>query len=142
MQNEFNLLAAKTAQPVLNFCGQAKIKFFAFSPLASGLLAARYPSVSEFPPDSRWAGWKATRVLPTYWTDKTFANLDQLKVMAETYNVTQAAVALRWCLEQSDVDVTLLGPRTRAHLSAAKEALSLSLALEDVKFLSECFAET
>lgn len=131
VQNEFNLL--ERASDVRAICRRHGLKFFAYSPLASGVLAGRYKWNQEMPSDSRWASWSKRRALPSYWTEATFAKIERLGQLAEQKGVSMAALALAWTATQ--VDVTLLGSRTMEQFRSAEEAAGV----KDVGGVDEIF---
>ena len=139
IQNEYNLVVRKSAEPMLQLCEKENLLFFAFSPLAAGLLAGRYPSVDVFPEGTRWKGWKDSRPLPDYWTLETFENLKTLRALSIEKDVSTAGLALAGCTADPRVSVVILGPKTAEQLKPAEEAQSLVISRTDLHRLQDIF---
>lgn len=63
--------------------------------------------------------------------------VDVLRVIGERINATPAQVAIRWVLEQGDVDCALAGARSPAQVAENAAAADLALSQENFRLLSE-----
>lgn len=105
-QGRLNLLdRAPIDEGVLAFCREQGIGFASFSPLAEGLLTARY--LDGVPRDSRMARGrhlKAERLTP-----QLLRALRRLNEQAAAQGSTLAAAALAWVLAQKGVTTVIVG---------------------------------
>ncbi len=125
VQNEFNLLAATKQAAIAERAMELGMRFFAYSPLAGGILSGKYRAETTLPEQSRWGAWSKTRGLPDYWNERMFGALKLLEQEAVALRVSPAALALAWCRDNPLVSTTLLGPRVPSHLQAVREASKL-----------------
>jgi aryl-alcohol dehydrogenase-like predicted oxidoreductase len=100
-----------------------------FAPLKSGLLSGKYTreNVRDMKPDRG--------ALVQTPTEKEFAVLDQLKLIADELNTNVAAVALAWVRSRPGVSSTIIGARRMDQLDANLAALSITLSSDQIASL-------
>lgn len=86
---------------------QYNIAFYAYNPLAGGILTGRYtreekPSEGRFNVASMWGQKYRER----YWKAEVFDVVDELAAVCKQHNISMAAAALRWCVHHSKMDAT------------------------------------
>lgn len=82
-----------------------------YFPLAQGVLAGRYSSVSNVPGDSRAANPTAGQVIKAVGclTEENLLKVVRMKVLAENMGLTMAQLALAWILRRKEVSTILVG---------------------------------
>jgi len=134
-QPPYNLLDRRIENELVPLCQAHGLAIIPWSPLAQGVLAGRYASAADVPPDSRAAlrgGIYAERV-----TDRGIAVGERFVALARERGVPPAQLALRWTMDQPGITAPIFGPRTLAQLEAILPALDLTL---DAELLAACDA--
>jgi aryl-alcohol dehydrogenase-like predicted oxidoreductase len=67
-----------------------------------------------------------------YLTEKTYAIVDELQVIAKAHQSTVARVALAWVQAQPGVTSTIIGARRLAQLEDNLKALEIKLSVEEL----------
>lgn len=104
--------------PCLRRFGQ---RFYAYNPLAGGLLSGRYRRIEDLPDAGRFHAFRFYR--DRYWTQSYFDALNQIRSACDAAGLPMADAALRWVLHHSamtgsESDAVILGASTMAHLEA------------------------
>ena len=106
----------------------------AYSPLARGVLTAKYEPGAPPPPDSR-AGRNDRRILQTEWRPESLAIASEIKHHAEARGISVTDFAIAWVLNNRLVTSTIAGPRTEAQWDGYLSALDYRLTAEDEAFV-------
>lgn len=95
-----------------------------FSPLAQGLLAGKYSSVSDIPADSRAAriDWMRKGI-----TEEKIAKVQELGKLAAELDITVGNLALAWILRQPNVASALVGASRPEQVEENVKASGLEL---------------
>jgi aryl-alcohol dehydrogenase (NADP+) len=101
-----------------------------YSPLARGVLTAKYAPGEPPPADSR-AGRGDRRMQQTEWRQRSLQIAQQIAARAAELKTTPVAFALAWVLKNPLVSAAIAGPRTEAHWDSCLPALDLKLGPED-----------
>lgn len=101
-----------------------------YSPLARGILAAKYRPGEAPPPDTR-AGRGDRRMLETEWRPESLEIALTVQRHAEARGTTAIAFAIAWVLNNRLVTGTILGPRTEQQFEDYLAALSCRFTAED-----------
>jgi voltage-dependent potassium channel beta subunit len=115
-QSMYNALWRTVERDVLPVCLTLGLGFFAYSPLALGVMSGKYKSLESAPAGSRASGppiafyseedrWED---LPFFKPD-TLQAVQRLKPLAERAGCTIAQLALAWCLRQPAVSSVITG---------------------------------
>jgi aryl-alcohol dehydrogenase-like predicted oxidoreductase len=134
-QPPYNLLDRRVENELIPLCQKYGLAVLPWSPLAGGILAARYASKDEFPEDSRAV--RAGRFFTERVSEKGIAVAKKLAEMAELRGTTAAQLALLWVKDQPGVTAPIIGPRTMDHLEAALAVLDQSLEDTDRSLFDE-----
>jgi aryl-alcohol dehydrogenase-like predicted oxidoreductase len=116
-QPPYNLLDRRIENELVPLCQQYGLAILPWSPLAGGILAARYNAKDSLPDGSR-----AARSGDTFRDRITGTALDvahQVGEIARDQGLTTAQLALLWCKDQPGVTAPIIGPRTMGHFEAA-----------------------
>lgn len=125
VQNSFNLIDQGDQLGVLEVCRERDLGFTNFSPLCGGWLTGKYHYDETYPEGSRMT--KRPEPYMKYWTEKTFASIDQLSSDAADSGVSTAGLALAWLRNHPQVDSSIIGPRRATHFAPVEEAMNLDL---------------
>jgi aryl-alcohol dehydrogenase-like predicted oxidoreductase len=101
-----------------------------YSPLARGVLAAKYRQ-GEAPPEGSRAARADKRMMETEWRAESLWIAQEIRAHAAARGTTPVAFAIAWVLANSLVTGTILGPRTEEQLEDYLAALDLRLTAED-----------
>lgn len=129
------------------------IAFYAFNPLAGGILTSRYSrdtedssieSMSRFDPKTS----QGQKYRGRFWNDTMFDALDIIRKAAGEYQLTEAECALRWMVHHSKLeadlgDSVIIGASSEKHLKENLEDLEKeSLPDEVVESLNKAWTKT
>jgi aryl-alcohol dehydrogenase-like predicted oxidoreductase len=101
-----------------------------YSPLARGVLSAKYDPDAPLRNDSR-AARQDVRMMQTEWRRESLVIARTLKAHAEANGVTPGQFAFAWVLNNRLVTSVIAGPRTEEQLTDYLGALSYQLTAED-----------
>jgi aryl-alcohol dehydrogenase-like predicted oxidoreductase len=90
-----------------------------YSPLARGVLTAKYAPDAAPAPDTR-AGRSDKRILETEWRPESIRIARELAAHAEVQGTTAANFALAWVLNNKLITSAIAGPRTEEQCSSSK----------------------
>ena len=126
-QGRYNMLNREPEESILSDAKESGVGFTAFSPLAQGLLTARY--LDGIPADSRMA--KEHFLKSSMLTPELLAKIRVLDCIARRRGQTLAQMALAWCLKDDRVTSVLVGA------SSVKQLDDDFRALENITFTDE-----
>jgi aryl-alcohol dehydrogenase-like predicted oxidoreductase len=122
LQIEYSLLERTVEQELVPMALELGIGITPWSPLKSGVLSGKYTR--------RNAGQiKSDRgfIADTFLTEKTYAIVDELHIIAKAHESTVARVALAWVQAQPGVTSTIIGARRLSQLEDNLKALDVKL---------------
>jgi aryl-alcohol dehydrogenase-like predicted oxidoreductase len=138
VQNSYSLLDRGDEKEMFPLCADQHIGYTPFSPLAGGLLTGKYQLNNDYPAGSRMT----LRPEPyfQYWNQATFDGLERVKARAKDYGVSMGGLALAWVMSSPHVTAPIIGPRKIEHFQPVREALSLSLSIEEREAITNLLA--
>ena len=104
-QPSYSMFNRWIEEDLIGAADELGVGIIAFSPLAQGLLTARY--LDGVPPDSRGARQGSLR--PAHLSDENLARVRELNRIAAARGQTLAQLALSWALRHSAVSSVLIG---------------------------------
>jgi aryl-alcohol dehydrogenase-like predicted oxidoreductase len=110
-----------------------------YSPLARGVLTAKYRPGEAAPADTR-AGRNDPRLLQTEWRPESLAAAERMAAHAEAKGLSPAAFALGWALANRNITSVIAGPRTEAQWDAYLAAAQTRLDADDERFVDSVVA--
>jgi aryl-alcohol dehydrogenase-like predicted oxidoreductase len=110
-QPYYNLLNRQPEVEVLPACLHHGIGVVPYSPIARGVLAAKYAPGTP-PPEGTRAGRGDARMLQTEFREESLRAAQALKAHCETKGVAPAHFATAWVLAHRAVSSVIAGPRT------------------------------
>jgi len=102
-----------------------------YSPLAGGFLTGKYRKNESLPKSKRAEG----RIHAM--TDKNFALIEEMEVIALRHKATISQVALAWMLADSVITSPIIGATSIEQLNENLGALKVKLAEDEIVFLSK-----
>lgn len=127
-QPPYNLLDRRIENELIPMCERHGVGLITWAPMAMGVLAGRYTSHEDFPPESRAAlrgGFYADRV-----TRRGVEIGIAFTALAEAADLSPAQLAILWCKDQPGITAPLIGPRTMEHLEPLLPVLEMTLSEE------------
>ncbi|MEZ4951355.1 MAG: aldo/keto reductase [Saprospiraceae bacterium] len=114
-----------------DLCKNEKVAVISYYSLASGFLTGKYRSSSDKDKSVRGGG------MDKYMTERGFNILNSLDRISINHNISQAAVALAWLMENPLVAAPIASATKAHHLKAFEEATQVNLFKEDIEVLNE-----
>ncbi len=111
-------------------CAHYGLGVVSYSPLARGILSAKYDPDAPPPADSR-AGRQDRRMMQTEWRPESLAMAQQIAGHARERGATPTAFAVGWVLNNPLITGVIGGPRTEAQWDDYLAALEYRFTAED-----------
>lgn len=127
-QPPYNLLDRRLENELAPLAERYQIGLLPWSPLAMGVLAGRYDTAQEFPPESRAA--RVGSFVVERISQAGIAAAQKVAGVARQLGITTAQLALCWVKDQPQVVAPIIGPRTESHLLDNLAVLEMSLTPE------------
>jgi aryl-alcohol dehydrogenase-like predicted oxidoreductase len=105
-----------------------------YSPLARGVLTAKYQPGAEPAPDTR-VGRKDARILNTEWRPESLDIAQRIERHAKSRGLSAVEFAIAWVLNNRLITSAIGGPRTEAQWDSYLPALNYRLTAEDEAFV-------
>jgi len=129
-QPQYNAMNRMPEAELLPACQFYGVGVVPYSPLARGVLTAKYASVDQLPDGSR-AARGDRRMLQTELRSESLAGAQRIKAHAEAGGRSTAHFAINWVLNNTLVDSVIAGPRTRDQWADYVAALEAPFTAED-----------
>ncbi len=111
-------------------CGYYGLGVASYSPLARGVLTAKYEP-GQAPPEGTRAGRGDSRIMQTEWRDESLVIARTIRDHAAAHGLTAVQFAVRWVLNNRLVTAAVAGPRTLAQWQAYVAALDADFTAAD-----------
>ena len=129
-QPYYNALNRMPETEHLPACAHFGLGVVPYSPLARGVLTAKYDPDSAPPADTR-AGRQDTRMMQTEWRPESLTIARTLKAHAEARGITAGQFASAWVLNNRLITAVIAGPRTEEQWQDYLGALAYRFTPED-----------
>ena len=136
-QNFYSIGGRDIEREILPMALSEGIAIMPWSPLAGGFLSGKFTRTKEV------AGNNSRRDsfdFPPINKSKAYDIIDVMEVIAKNYNVSVAAIALNWVINQKGVTSTIIGAKTLQQLNDNIASVNLQLSNEDKQKLNEVSA--
>ena len=130
-QPPYNLLDRRVENEIMPMCRAYDLGIICWSPLAQGVLAARYQDAAELPKGSRGA---FKEIYAERITRQGIEVAQQLAKRASQIGCSLPQLAVAWVLHQPGITASIIGPRTLAHLEDLLSAADLNLDDADLNY--------
>ena len=98
-QGMYNALTRDVEKELFSCLRNYDMSFYAYNPLAGGLLTAKHDSHDAIPDDGRFASFEGYQ--DRYWKSDYFNVIQNFKLVCEQAAITPTEAALRWLLHHS-----------------------------------------
>ena len=129
-QGMYNPITRQVEAELLPALRKCNIRFYAYNPLAGGLLSGKYKSIRDQPSDGRFGlkGFK-DRYRPRFWTEEHFEAVSIVRRACEAEQVPMAEAAFRWLTHHSKLkggknDGLIIGASSMKHQEANLSAIA------------------
>jgi aryl-alcohol dehydrogenase (NADP+) len=129
-QPQYNAMNRMVELELLPACEYHGVGVVPYSPLARGVLTAKYAGMDQLPEGSR-AARQDRRTLQTELRPESIRLAQQIHAHAQARGSTAAHFALNWVLNNSLVHSVIAGPRTFAQWQDYLQALDTPFTFED-----------
>ncbi|MDT0294309.1 aldo/keto reductase [Mesonia ostreae] len=131
-QPEYNLMSRKEFEEKIKpICKRHQLGVTPYFSLASGFLTGKYRSEKDMEGSSR------KDFVQKYLNRTGLQVLDALDEISENHQVDNAAVALRWLMQQNVVTAPIASATKSKHLESFTEAMEIQLNAEEMRRLDE-----
>ena len=125
-QGMYNVLTRQVEAELFPCIREYEISFYAYNPLAAGLLTGRYQSFEELPEEGRFKVMSFYK--DRYWKREYFDVISKLSEASDASGVSMTAAALIWLMQHSALngandDGVILGVSKLEHLKENLEFL-------------------
>jgi voltage-dependent potassium channel beta subunit len=121
-QPRYNMFDRHIEEEILPACARNGIGITVFSPLAQGLLTAKY--TDGIPEGSRA---KSSKGLANELTEANLARVSQLAAIADELGITMSQLALAWILRRTEISCVVTGATRPEHVRSNVQAATLRL---------------
>lgn len=101
-QGMYNTLCRNVEPELLPAVHHLGMRFYAFNPLAGGLLSGKHLHFDDIPEPGRFARLKSYR--DRYWKESYFEGMNEIRKECEKENIPMAEAAYRWLSFDSRLD--------------------------------------
>ena len=101
----YNALGRKAEEELMPALDGLGMRFYAYNPLAGGLLSGRYSSIEEDPTDGRFA-LRAKSYRARYWKECYFEAVGLVSAACAEAGIPVAEAAYRWLARHSTLDAS------------------------------------
>lgn len=129
-QPYYNAMNRQPENDILPACQHYGLGVAPYSPLARGVLVAKYKPGEEPPPDTR-AGRKDRRMMQTEFRAESLEIAQEIRAHAEKKGMSAGDFAINWVLHNPIVTSVIAGPRTLEQWQAYLGALGRPFDDED-----------
>ena len=124
-QGMYNALCRNVEPELFPAIRSLGMRFYAFNPLAGGMLTGKHRHFEDAPESGRFARLKSYR--DRYWKQSYFDAVDEIRIACEVEGIPMVEAAFRWlcnhsCLEESKGDGILLGASKIVQMKQNMEA--------------------
>ncbi|MFD1095748.1 aldo/keto reductase [Salegentibacter chungangensis] len=131
-QPEYSLMERnKFEGEIRDICKKNHLGVTSYFSLASGFLTGKYKSKSDI------EGKPREMFLKNYFDERGEKVLQALSGIADNYNISEAAVALRWIMNRPGITAPIASATRIKHLRSFHQAIDINLTEEDMQKLNE-----
>lgn len=100
-QGMYNAITREVERELFPCLRALGMRFYAYNPLAGGMLTGKYSSIEDKPASWRFSGEMYRQ---RYWKENVFDALEAIAGASETNGISMVSAALRWMLHHSCMD--------------------------------------
>ncbi|MBO8164257.1 MAG: aldo/keto reductase family protein [Brevibacillus sp.] len=133
----YNMFAREIEQEVIPLCERNGIGQVVYSPLAQGVLAGKYKTVSDEPAGSRASDKHGAKTVKSWLKEENLRKVERLRPIAEELGLSLAQLALAWTLRQPNVSSAIIGASVPEQVEDNVKASGVSIPDEALAQISE-----
>ena len=133
-QGPLNLIDFKRAINVFDSAKKAGATTFSYGPLAQGLLTGKFNQFTKFEIDDRRS--RLSHFQLEEW-DLNNKLLETLSSISSNYNKSVSQIAIRWVIDNCDIDSVIVGAKNISQVKSNLETLEFILQKNDIELLDE-----
>lgn len=136
VEERYSLIHREHEKELFPYLKEHKISFVPYYPLDSGLLTGKYNQEATFPESdlrSKNPDFKGQRF------QEIIAKVEQLKPLAQDYDVTVTQLVLAWYLKHPQIGIVIPGAKTPEQVAANAKAVDIHLSAEDFTKIDQLF---
>jgi aryl-alcohol dehydrogenase-like predicted oxidoreductase len=134
VQPLYNLVNRDIEVELLPLCREYGLGVVSYSPLARGILTAKYRPGEAPPPESR-AARNDRRLQQAEWREESLAAAQQVAAHCRQRGVSPSQFALAWCLANPLITSIIAGPKTIEQWEDNLACLTVEITPEDEAFV-------
>lgn len=134
VQNHFSLLR-NDQQPIIDYCREHDIKYYAYMVLEQGALSGRYSAEHHFPAFSM-----RNFSFPKKKFRKIEGLLAKMKELADKYGIDPSQIPILWVMGKGAIPI--VGITKPSHAEKLAEAMKVKLTAEEISLLEKEAAAT
>ena len=124
-QGMYNAVTRDVEPELLPCLRHLGMSFYAYNPLAGGLLTGRYLGATEVPSQGRFS--EQANYVPRYWQRSYLTAMEGVRAACEAAGVSMSAAAIAWMCHHGDLDAAagdavILGASTLEQLATNLDA--------------------
>mmetsp|Transcript_1634 Transcript_1634/g.2466 ORF Transcript_1634/g.2466 Transcript_1634/m.2466 type:complete len:530 (+) Transcript_1634:189-1778(+) len=123
-QGMYNALTRQVEKELFPALKELNIRFYAYNPLAGGMLAGKHTDINDKPKDGRF-GHKAFAQMYglRFWKESYFEALEVVRKACEDHQISMSSAAIRWLMHHSELqgglnDGVIIGVSSMKHLES------------------------
>lgn len=132
-QGPLNLLDYSRTDSIFKIAAQFKIKTFSYGPLAQGLLTGKFDNKTKFELNDR--RYRLPHFQQDHW-DLNNKILNALADISIKKNKTISQVAIRWVIDNFNIDSVIIGAKSRKQVELNIGALNFQLENSEIETLN------
>ncbi|MDP7278518.1 MAG: aldo/keto reductase [Candidatus Poribacteria bacterium] len=138
----YNLLSRAIELEIVPLCQQHQIGILAYMPLLQGILADRFKTLEEIPPQqSRFRHFRPDREMSRHdeagAEAELWQTLEQIRQICREKDLPMSRLAIAWVMAKTAVSCVLVGTRNTAELAQNLEAVNYAMPADLVKKLDQ-----
>jgi len=134
VQCRYNIIDRPIESEIVPFVRRFNIATMIYGPLDGGILAGKLRTAEEIPEDSRVGKYGTYRAK---LTEETFGLLDQLREIADKYEIGMNKLAFAWLLSKPCVTTILMGGSKPEHFDDLYGVEEIEIEAADIERIDE-----
>ena len=136
IQSEYNFSQKHIENELIPLCIDQQISIIPYPVRMGGLLTGHYSKESEPKKDSHLASTQAQRAKNTYWNERNFNIINQLKLLEEETGYNSIELTIAWALSKPTVSSIVVGASKKSQIVSNINSTNITLNQETLDQLN------
>jgi len=136
VQSEYNFSQKHIENELIPLCIDQQISIIPYQVLMGGLLTGNYSKELEPKKDSHLASTHAQRAKNTYWNERNFNIINQLKLIEEETGYNSIELTIAWTLSKPAVSSIIVGASKKSQIVSNINSTNITLNQETLDQLN------